>query len=157
MPIRPTLGIMSIGHYINGARLLTPHGVGTIATMVTMGTQWLDLYRWGPCGYGVVGVYGHFSSWGSHWVMGLHSGSLYVRVNIMICGWGSILDGLVRAMYCDVSDLACAMWVTWQENMATGPYCKLGQFFSQCWHFVFCNPNYLLVSRYLGLLWWLSV
>ena len=35
MPVQPTLDIMSIGHNINGARLLTPLGVGTIVTKVT--------------------------------------------------------------------------------------------------------------------------
>ena len=42
MPVRPTLGIMTTGHDVGGARLLTPIGVGTIITSVTevtMGTE----------------------------------------------------------------------------------------------------------------------
>ena len=35
MPVRPTLDIMSTGHNISGAGLLTPLGVGTIETGVT--------------------------------------------------------------------------------------------------------------------------
>ena len=34
MPIRPTLDIMSTGHNISGAGLLTPLGVGTIGARV---------------------------------------------------------------------------------------------------------------------------
>ena len=34
----------------------------------------------------------------------------------MFSGPGSIPDGLVWALYCDVSDLAYAMWITWQES-----------------------------------------
>lgn len=34
--VRPTSSIMYIGHNISGARLLTPHGVGTIGTRVTI-------------------------------------------------------------------------------------------------------------------------
>ena len=42
MPVRPTLGIMSIGHNISVARLLTPLGVGTIVTGKTMGiSDWM--------------------------------------------------------------------------------------------------------------------
>ena len=39
MPIRPNLGIMSIGHNINDARLLTPLVVGTMVTRVTKVTM----------------------------------------------------------------------------------------------------------------------
>ena len=35
MPVRPTLDIMSTGHNISGAGLLTPLGVGTIGAKVT--------------------------------------------------------------------------------------------------------------------------
>ena len=45
MSVRPTLGIMSIVHNINGARLLTPLGVSTIETVVTKVTmviEWLE-------------------------------------------------------------------------------------------------------------------
>ncbi len=34
MPVRPTLDIMSTGHNISGAGLLTPLGVGTIGARV---------------------------------------------------------------------------------------------------------------------------
>ena len=36
MPVRPTLDIMFNGHNVSGASLLTPLGVGTIGTRVTM-------------------------------------------------------------------------------------------------------------------------
>ena len=39
MSIRPTLGIMSTGHNIGGAGLLTPLGVGTRQTRMTMGIE----------------------------------------------------------------------------------------------------------------------
>ena len=42
MSVRPTLGIMSIVHNINGARLLTPLGVSTIETMVTKVTMVIE-------------------------------------------------------------------------------------------------------------------
>ena len=45
-----TLGIMSTGHNISGAWLLTPLGVGTTVTRVTRGPKWLDdLYTGGVC------------------------------------------------------------------------------------------------------------
>ena len=37
----------------------------------------------------------------------------------MFSGPGSNLDGLIRALYYDVGNLASTMQVTWQENMAT--------------------------------------
>ena len=39
MPVRPTFGILSTGHYIGGAGLLTPLGLGTIVTRVTKVTM----------------------------------------------------------------------------------------------------------------------
>ena len=39
MSVRSTLGIMSSGHNISDARLLTPLGVGTIETRVTQVTM----------------------------------------------------------------------------------------------------------------------
>ena len=39
MLVRPTLGIMFIGHNISGAGLLIPLGVGAIETMVTKVTM----------------------------------------------------------------------------------------------------------------------
>ena len=42
MPVRPTLGIMFIGHNISGAGLLTPLGVGTIVTRVTKVTMGIE-------------------------------------------------------------------------------------------------------------------
>ena len=54
-------------------------------------------------------------------------------------------DGLVRSLYCDVSDLARKLY-----PIAMIPYRKLWLFLSQCWHLFFCNPNYLLLGGYLG-------
>ena len=57
MHVRPTFGIMSTRHNINGAGLLTPLGVGTVVTTVTkvtMGTEWLDGFCIG--GVSVVGL-----------------------------------------------------------------------------------------------------
>ena len=45
MPVRPTLDIMSTGHSISGAGLLTPLGVGTMGARVTK----LAMY-YGVCG-----------------------------------------------------------------------------------------------------------
>ena len=57
------------------------------------------------------------------------------------------------------------MYVTWHmlcellgKNVIfyshmTGPYCKMWQYLSQCWHLFFRNPNYLLVVGYLVLVW----
>ena len=42
MPVRLILGIMSTGHNISGARLLTPLGVGTIETRVTKATMGIE-------------------------------------------------------------------------------------------------------------------
>ena len=63
MPVRPTLDIMSSGHNISGAGLLTPLGVGTIGARVT---------KLAMCWCGLVFCRIKIKTlWGGSWVTGL--------------------------------------------------------------------------------------